>query len=188
MIIDLTTRIEAGNPALDWANTQANKLAAMGHVGTHLDTYCKTAIPLDYFKSEGVLFDVTGIASEREIDVEDVSGVEIPPHAFVLFRTDQLKKYGYATEAYFDNGPQLSHRLIAYLLDKKVRFIGIDCEGLRRRAEHQAADRLCEENGTYVIENICNLDLIVSPKFTVYTMWIDDINLTGLKCRVLVEE
>lgn len=187
-MIDLTTKIEVGSPALDWVNTQENRLAAMGHVGTHLDTYCKTEIPIEYFKSPGVLIDVTSIVPARDVEVEDVQEVEIPANAFVLFRTDQLRKYGYATDAYFHDGPQLSHQLIDYLLKKKVRFIGIDCEGLRRRAEHQAADRLCETNGTYVIENLCNMDRITHSQFTVYTMWIDDIDQTGLKCRVLVEE
>lgn len=187
MIINLTTRIEKGSPALDWVNTQENKLAAMGHIGTHLDTYCKRPVPLEYFKSNGLLVDVTSIAQEREIGLEDIENVAVPDKGFILFRTDQLAKYGYGTDAYFHNAPQLSHELIRFLLEKKVRFIGIDCEGLRRRNEHREADILCEKNDTYVIENLCEMDKITASNFTVYTMWLDDEELTGLKCKVLVE-
>lgn len=171
-----------------WANSQDNKLAAMGHVGTHLDTYNKTRIPLEYFRTNGILVDATSFADKREIDIEDIAHLAIPPHAFVLFRTGQLEKYGYGTDAYWENSPQLSRRLIDYLLEQKVCFIGVDCEGLRRRAEHQDADKLCESKGTYVIENLCHMDRITSTQFTVYTMWIDDEELTGLKCRVLAEQ
>lgn len=68
-----------------------------------------------------------------------------------------------------------------------MRFIWIDCEGLRWRSEHREADILCEKNGTYVIENLCNMDKITASDFTIYTMWLDDENLTGLKYKVLVE-
>lgn len=38
-----------------------------------------------------------------------------------------------------------------------------------------------------MIENLCNLDQIVEKNFTVYTMWLDDEVMTGLKCRVIID-
>ena len=61
MYLDLTTIVSQDSPLIQWANSQDNPHVAMGHIGTHLDTYEKSAIPLEYFKSSGILFDVRGI-------------------------------------------------------------------------------------------------------------------------------
>ncbi|CDI50044.1 cyclase family protein [Clostridium tetani] len=187
MIIDLTTKVSQ-EEIEEWLNTKENKYIASGHIGTHLDTYLKSSIPLEYFKCKGVLIDVSQIASKREVEIKDVKHVDIPQNSFILFRTAQIEKYRYGSKEYFYNHPQLSHELINYLINKKVNFIGIDCAGIRRGEEHGPADILCEENGIYVIENLCELNKIASSNFTVYTMWLDDSIATGLKCRVIVEQ
>ena len=185
MIIDLTTMVSNDSPLIKWAKSQDNKHVAMGHVGTHLDTYEKSKIPLEYFKSVGVVFDVQ---ETTEITLEEIDLTLIQAGSFVLFRTGQTEKYSYGDKAYFDNHPHLSNTLIDALITKKVRFIGLDCPGIRQHAEHEQADRLCEKNNIYVIENLQNLSKITASPFTVYTMWIDDEEMTGLKCRVIVEQ
>lgn len=122
------------------------------------------------------------IVSIKDIDIE-----KIPENSFVIFKTGQIEKYPYGDKLYFDNHPQLAMELIEVLYNKKIRFIGIDCAGIRQNLEHEKADRLCEKNGIYVIENLSNLNKITSNNFTVYTMWLNDDTMTGLKCRVLVE-
>lgn len=187
MIIDLTTAID---PQLmeSWLNTQENRHIATGHVGTHLDIYNKSKIPLDYFRCKGVLLDVSDIAETREIEPEDIAGIEIPADSFVLIRTARSENEKYGTAAYFADHPQLSHTLISHLLAKNIRFIGIDCSGIRRGAEHEPADRLCESSGVYVIENLNSLDRLTGiSDLSVYTLWFDDETTTGLRCRVLAE-
>ena len=185
MIIDLTTMVSNNSPLVKWAKSQDNRHIAMGHIGTHLDTYEKSKIPLEYFKSVGVVFDVR---ETIEISLNDIDLSIIPTESFVLFRTGQIEKYSYGDKGYFDNHPYLSNSLIDSLISKKVRFIGIDCPGIRQHEEHEEADRLCEKNNIYVIENLQNLSKITSAPVTVYTMWIDDEEMTGLKCRVIVEQ
>lgn len=187
MIIDLTTKVSQEKIEA-WLKTKENKYIASGHIGTHLDTYLKSSIPLEYFKCKGVLIDVSEVSSERDVEIKDVEHVDIPNNSFVLFRTAQIEKYSYGSKEYFNNHPQLSHDLIDYLINKNISFIGIDCPGIRRGEEHGPADMLCEENGVYVIENLCDLNKITSSNFTVYTMWLDDSIATGLKCRVIVEQ
>ena len=184
MIIDLTTLVPHNSPLIQWAKSQDNAHIAMGHVGTHLDTYEKTNIPIEYFKSAGVIFDVREIT---EINTSDIDLSRIPPNAFVVFRTGQIEKYNYGDKGYFNNHPHLSHDLISALIEKKIRFIGIDCPGIRQHNEHEQADRLCEQNNIYVIENLQYLSAITLPQFTVYTMWLNDDEMTGLKCRVIAE-
>ena len=184
IFIDLTIPILEDNPLIMWAKSQDNPHIAMGHIGTHLDTYEKTKIPLEYFKSNGILFHVK---NKAEIDLTDIDISLIPKNAFVLFRTEQIEKYTYGDKEYFNEHPQLSPCLIDALLVQQIRFIGIDCAGIRKHSEHEKADRLCEQKNTYVIENLYNLNKLTSNVFDIYTMWIDDPKMTGLKCRVIAE-
>lgn len=180
MLIDLTTIVPMNSPLRE----KAKDFAAMGHIGTHLDTYEKTPIPLDYFRSIGVAFDVRG---KEEVQVDDIDLNSIPEQSFVLFRTGRMEEHPYGSEHYGKDHPQLSHGLINRLIEKRVRFIGVDCQGIRRHEEHTPADILCEKNGVYVIENLQNLGELPQQGFMVYTMWLDDPDMTGLRCRVIAE-
>ena len=187
MIIDLTTAVDRHELAKRLQN-QENRYLAAGHIGTHLDTYQKSNIPLEYFRCPGVLLDVSDICETREIGIGDAAGVTIPENGFVLIRTARSEAEAYGTEAYFSNHPQVSQEAIEYLLRQKIRFIGIDCSGIRRGKEHEPADRLCEENGVYVIENLSNLNQLKGTKeITVYVLWLPDEKATGLPCRVIAE-
>lgn len=188
MLVDLTTVVQSDSPVMAWAKSQDNVHIAMGHVGTHLDIYEKRAIPLEYFKSRAVVIDISArAAAGQSATLEEVEHAAIEAGDFVIFRTNWIDKYSYGTKEYFDNHPQLSHELIEYLCSKHIRFIGIDFAGIRRHDEHETADRLCEQHGTHVIENLCNLGKLPELPFTVYTMWLDDPIMTGLRCRVIAE-
>lgn len=184
MILDLTTMLTADHPMIAWAKTKENSHIAMGHVGTHLDTYEKTKIPLAYFRSRGILFQTVGI---EEVTENDIDLTKVQADDFVLFHTGRSEEYAYGERAYFLNHPKLSQSLIEKLVEKKIRFIGVDCPGIREHEEHQQADRFCERHGVYVIENLKNLSEITAETFTVYTMWLEDAQMTGLRCRVLAE-
>lgn len=185
MIIDLTTNVTADNPLMVKARAQDDMPLAMGHIGTHLDRPEKTVIPLQYFKSRGVMFKVQGI---DEIGISHIETDTVRKNDFVLFHTGHLEKYGYGEQDYFQNHPQLSKDLIQLLINYEINFIGLDAPGIRQGDEHGEADGLCERHGVYVIENLCNLnELPAGTGATIYTMWFDDENVTGLRCRVLAE-
>ena len=188
MITDLTTRVDARLMEAWLAGHERRHIAA-GHIGTHLDTYCQTVIPLSYFRSGGVLVDVADVCEEREIDIDDMAPEAVRPGSFVLFRTARIERHPYGNDEYFRDHPQLSFALIDWLLERGIHFIGVDCCGIRRGEEHAAADARCERAGVYVIENLCNLHTLSESEkpFTMYTMWHDDPAMTGLKCRVLAE-
>lgn len=187
MIFDLTIKIDEKEME-KWLETQENKHIAMGHIGTHLDTYNKTKIPLNYIRSKGIIIDVTNVAEKREIIMEDITDIKITQESFVIFYTGRSEKEKYGSKGYFYNHPQISKEVILYLLKKKIRFIGIDCAGVRRRKEHEEIDRLCEENGVYIIENLFNLNQINKYNdINIYTLWFDDKFATGLRCRVFAE-
>lgn len=84
-------------------------------MGTHLDTYEKSVIPLDYIICQGILWDVSDIAENREISLSDIENLHIPENAFLLIRTGRSEKEKYGTVDYFQEHPQLSNELIQWL-------------------------------------------------------------------------
>lgn len=184
MIIDLTLSLKKDNDVYIWAKQQENPYIALGHVGTHLDTYKKTKIPLEYFESRGIVFNVK---NKTEITLKDINIEQIKENDFILFYTGSIEKYGYGSKEYFENQPCLEHNLIHELIKRRIRFIGVDCAGIQKGSEHEKIDRLCEDNGIYVIENLVNLQNI-HGEFCVYTLWFDDEIRTGLPCRVLIKQ
>lgn len=188
IIIDLTLPIDQRKLA-DWLKKQENPYAVQGHIGTHLDIYNRSQIPLEYFQSKGIYIDVSHI--KDEITIQDLQHIQILERSFVLFRTGIIEKYDYGTRDYFKKQPQFSQETIDMLIEKKVCFIGIDCAGLKSGKDHEMVDRKCEENGIYVIENLWQLDRLQRyANLNMYTFWLDDGESTGLRCRVLgvVEE
>lgn len=184
MYIDLTTVVLQNSPLLQWAKSQDNPHIAMGHIGTHLDTYEKSHIPLERFKAKGILFDVR---EKQEVTCKDIDMDLIQSGDFVILRTGQIEKYAYGKPLYFDHHPQLSYELIEALAEKKIWFIGVDCAGIRQHKDHEQADRFCEQHDVYIIENLKNVAQITSKRFDVYTMWLEDEAMTGLRCRVVVD-
>ncbi|WP_300365587.1 hypothetical protein [Brachyspira sp.] len=69
MLLDLTYYISGNSEVMKWVEYQNNKHIAMGHVGTHLYTYEKISIPLEYFKSKGIVFDVRNI---KEVNINNI--------------------------------------------------------------------------------------------------------------------
>ena len=132
MYIDLTTNVSQNSPLIQWAKSQDNPHIAMGHIGTHLDTYEKSVIPLEYFKSPGILFDVRGIPEVTEGDV-DITLIQ--PGVFVLFRTGRIEEHPYGEPMYFENHPQLSRGLVEVLTEKNPVYRG----GLPRHPPAQRA-------------------------------------------------
>lgn len=184
MIIDLTLNVSNNSSIYGWVESQHDKLAALGHVGTHLDTHSHTTVPIEYFKSSGIAFDVRG---KSEINICDIDLSKVRKDAFVLFYTGHIEQVAYGTGEYFGEHPQLAPELMDALVEREIRFIGVDTAGIRRGDEHGIADRHCESYGVYVIENLINIGDITVEEFTIYTMWLDNSERTGLKCRVIVE-
>ena len=101
MLLDLTTRIPQSSPLLKQGAVDRG-LVSTGHVGTHLDTYQKRPIPLEYFRCPGVLFDVSDV---QEAGPEQADLSAVPEGAFVLFHTGHIQRYPYGDPRYFSPPP-----------------------------------------------------------------------------------
>ena len=163
------------------------KKALVGHLGTHFDVMNKR-FPLDYTELSMAVFDVQNIRG-RDIEPSDIDLSRLPKGGFAAFCTGFLAEAGYGTKPYFKEHPQLADALIDALLDSGVAIIGIDCAGVRRGAEHTPADRRCADRGAFVLENLCNLEelLSVSSPITAHTYPMNYEGVSGLPCRVVAE-
>ena len=184
--IDLTVKVNKSA----WREIfKAEKMSALGHMGTHFDAMNRE-FSLENTQRCGKIIDVCAIRN-RDINIEDVASAKINKNDFIIFHTGFLKEKGYGTPEYFKNHPQLAMALIRQLIDMKISLIGLDAAGVRRGDEHTKTDQYCADNGVFIIENLANLDLLLSAvgknPFTVYTFPLNFEGMTGLPCRVIAE-
>lgn len=182
MLLDVTLKV---TPAMS-ADAQGNeKIARVGHLGTHFDVMDKE-FPLEYTQRPGIVFDVRGCGEEIRPEDVDLSGVG--DGWFAAFCSGYIERVPYGSREYFSGHPQLAPALIDLLLEKRVAMIGIDFAGLRRGAEHTPTDQRCADRGVFVIENLCGLAPAIGLercRFHTYPMnWA---GLSGLPCRVVIE-
>lgn len=184
MLIDITMKITP--KFADGAPGNENK-SLVGHLGTHFDVM-EEEFPLSYTRRAGIVFDVAA-AQDRDIDIPDIDLDRVEKDMFVAFRTGYIERIGYGSRTYFSEHPQLSKALIEALLEKGVSVIGLDFAGVRRGAEHVPTDRHCAKKGTFIIENLCNLNAVLDRggKFLAHTYPMNFTGITGLPCRVIAE-
>lgn len=188
MLVDLTLSLSSDNPIFaKLAAPGKAALLAAGHLGTHLDSLLHRPIPPDWMDREAVMLDARGFGAEIGLGLIDQAPIRAGD--FVLIHTGHLARHAYGTDAYFADHPVVSWPLITALLDRGVSFIGIDGPALRTGGdEHARADRLCEENGAYVVENLANMAVLqehAPPRFAMRVAWIAHGHLTGLPVKVV---
>lgn len=184
MLIDITVKI---TPEIARTAPGKEYPSLTGHLGTHFDVMDR-AFPLEYTRLSGIVFDVSAV-KDRDIDIADIDLARVETAMFVAFYTGYIEAIGYGGRSYFSNHPQLSQTLIDALLEKGVSVIGLDFAGIRRGAEHVPADRRCASQGTFVVENLCNLHAVMEAgaTFTAHTYPMNFTEMTGLPCRVIAE-
>jgi kynurenine formamidase len=185
MLIDLSLPIDAKKLPSEAAY---KTFIDAGHAGTHFDVVNKT-FPLESFKTRGKVIDVSHIRN-REVEVEDLGSISIEADDFVIFHTGYIDQFGYSTKPYMTRSAELSDRTVDYLLERKVRLIGVDAVGVQKFSKHAAVDQRCADRGVFIVENLNNVGKLLehSPNpFVVYTAPVPRTDLTGLPCRVLAE-
>ncbi len=141
------------------------------HVGTHIDAPShmledgKTLdqIPLEQFFGRGVVISV----KNKKFELKDVKSANIQANDIVFFYTGMIDQYHDAKE-YFENYPQIPEDIARYLIDKKVKMIGVDmCS-----PDHPdfPIHRLLLKNDVLIIENLINLDQLIGKEFEVIAL------------------
>jgi len=178
--IDLTLPLTAA----EWER-QGIKRAARGHIGTHLDVPEGFRFPLEKLILPARVIDLSHLAVDTEIQVDDLSN-ELRPGEALLCYTGWLSQT-HPDETYYRNGPQLSWTALEYLKELQPPLIGLDASGVRRPAEHDQADKLLLAADVLVIENLVNLEKIVGLSVKLYCFPLRLEGTTGLPVRVIAE-
>jgi len=140
------------------------------HVGTHIDgpmhlTNSKTFIaelPLQSFTGKGIVIDVR---DHDFIGLKHEKLSQINSGDIVLFFSGYAKIFG--EERYYTNHPVFEEELIYYLVDKKVKMIGIDWASPDH--EPYPLHKILLENNILILENLTNLNLLLSePQFEIF--------------------
>ena len=187
-MLDITMKIDKDDEIFREINNEENEHMRDGHIGTHIDVYNKTDIPMEYFRTSAVIIDCTEYEIEKEIGIEIVDNIDIKEEMTVIFKTDMIKKCSYSSEGY-RNHHQLSYELIEYLISKKIAFLGIDASGIRKGEGHKTTDIKCELHNVFVIENLDLRKIKEKGNIytTAYTMWEEDKEATALQARIILD-
>ena len=146
---------------------QIGKIAMSTHTGTHIDfprhllPHGKTQddYPIGYFVGSAVVLDLTrqGIV---EITLEDLlnSGPPVEENDIVLLHFGYANRFG--SHEYRTEHPYLSEEVASYLVDQKVRILGLDLQTpdlpASRRGENFSfpAHRILLTGDCLIIENL----------------------------------
>ena len=100
----------------------------------------------------------------------------------VLFHTGMIEKY--KDEAYFTGYPEISEEVANYLVEKRVKIVGVDmCS-----PDHPPfkIHKILLGSGVLIIENLTNLDKLIGKEFKVYALPIK-FALDGAPARVIAQ-
>jgi arylformamidase len=140
------------------------------HVGTHIDAPMHMIasgksldqIPLDHFVGRGRYIKV----SNRAFDLDDVKKAGIQAGDIVLFHTGMGDIYH--QPAYFSESPPIPEDVASYLVEKRVKMVGMDMFGPDQPPF--PIHKILLSAGVLIIENLTNLELLAEKEFTVYAL------------------
>lgn len=164
----------------------AEKLISFfSHTGTHIDSpghilegrFTLDQFEADKFIGKGFVIDVTLGETEHKSDKKTVNqgriiekrsienfAVQISECDFVLFRTAWDSKWG--SEDYFRAFPTLSKDSLKWLCSFKLKGIGFDCISADPvESKDLPNHRIILDKDLLIIENLCNLSLLIGQHF-----------------------
>jgi kynurenine formamidase len=156
------------------------------HVGTHIDAPLhmiaggKTLdqVPIEQFVGRGRMIEVG-----KAFDLEDIKQADVQEGDIVLFRTGMSENY--QEPVYFEEYPAMSEEVASYLVDRKVKMVGVDA-GSVDNADGFPIHKILLGGEVLIIENLANLDKLTGKEFTVYALPIK-LDIDGAPARVIAE-
>jgi len=199
MLIDLTvplndkTPVYPGDPAIKISPAgilykdgyQDHFVCSGTHVGTHMDAPSHMIaggknldqFPLDKFSGRGVYIKV-----DKEFNTEEIKKVPLQEGDIVLFHTGMSDKYH--DPAYFDAYPAVAEDLAQYLVEKKVKIIGVDMCSPDKPPFPVHKILLGAE--VLIIENLTNLGQLEGKSFKIHAFPVK-LQVDGAPVRVVAE-
>lgn len=156
------------------------------HVGTHLDAPSHMIsggnnidkIFLEKFSGRGVYIKV----DNKQFNLKEIEQISIKEGDIVFFHTSMSDQY--YTPNYFTDYPAIPESIASYLVEKKIKAVGVDmCSP--DYAPFSVHKILLKEN-IIIIENLTNLAQLSGKEFKVYAFPLN-VALDGSPVRVVAE-
>jgi len=153
-------------------------IAMVSHIGTHIevpyhilpDGHDLASMPLETFGGHAVLLDFsdagerTGISKERTIQAAEASG-GIREGDIVFCNLGFADFYG---NEHYAQSPYFTAEAILWLAQSGMKMMGVDAGGVELPGSEQHVNHTTLFNHNIpLIENVANLDLIKTTRFTV---------------------
>lgn len=199
MYIDLSvainqqTPVYPGDPApqidtagiLDKDGFNDHLISIGTHLGTHVDAPMHMLdqgksldqIPLDQFIGKGKLVHVNGGSFDT------VKAADIQEGDVILFHTGMSEKYH--DPSYFEEYPAMSEEVAQYLVDSKVKMVGVDTCSVDNQDGFPIHKILLKGN-VVIIENLTNLNELEEKEFKIYALPLK-LEIDGAPARVIAE-
>ncbi len=199
MLIDLTvvlneqTPVYPGDPAttirpagvLAEHGYQDHVVSVGTHVGTHMDAPSHMVAGgknLDEFQLESFSGRGVYIKVSAEFILEEIKKVPIQEGDIVLFHTGMAAKYH--KPDYFEDYPVIPEDVAHYLVEKKVKIVGMDmCSPDKSPFP---THKILLSGGVLIIENLTNLEQLTGKSFKVHAFPIK-LQLDAAPVRVVAE-
>jgi len=145
-----------------------HRLSIGMHSGTHidspmhlLDSYQHVSeLPLASFTGEGCVLDVR---NQPVIELKPEYDTTVKLNSIVLLYTGFDKYYG--TKEYYENHPCMDIELCKFLIEKKVKMVGMDIPS--PDIYPFEIHKFLLKNNIYILENLTNLDQLLDARFEV---------------------
>jgi kynurenine formamidase len=128
--------------------------------GKTIDQY-----PLDWFIGKAIVVDVRGLETVTVERVkESLVRHYLPPRMIVLFYTGWAKKRD--SKEYYEH-PEISPELADWLVERRVKMIGVDMPNPEQRPDRYVHKRLLS-NDVLILENLDDMSPIAGRVVTLY--------------------
>ena len=199
MLIDLSVRLNEKTPV--YPGDPKTKIETAGkfekdgyrdhyvcvgtHVGTHMDAPSHMiddganldSIPLERFTGRGIYVKIG-----KSFGIAEVQKADIREGDIVLFHTGMSDRYH--ESAYYESYPAISEDIAHYLVEKKIKIVGVDM--CSPDYPPFPAHRILLAAGILIIENLTNLEALAGKEFRFHAYPIK-LELDGVPVRVVAE-
>lgn len=172
-------------PILKIANTiekdgfKETLMSMFSHTGTHMDAPSHIfedrknldEFDIAYFSGEAFVMDFSQKQMGEKIDIDEVSKYEekINRSDYVIIRTGWDRYWG--MDEYYQEFPVLTKEATEYIVQKKIRGIGLDTISLDSMKDSLLQNhRIVLSSDMVIIENLTGLEVFGEELFTVYFM------------------
>jgi arylformamidase len=163
-------------------------ISTVNHTGTHIDAPMHMLangkslndFPIEHFVGRGRYIKV----QDNNFDLETVKKADIQAGDIILFHTGMSDHYH--EPIYFEHIPAMSAQIAEYLVDCKVKMVGLDTGSADNHDKDHPIHKTLLAGNILIIENMTNLAQLEGKEFTVYALPLK-LEVDGAPTRAIAE-